>query len=152
MLPVTRGFPFLIAFRFSLTCTYLLTARYAVGAPVVYPQGSYMHLVQLISLISCHWLDCLCKRRASRVSKSLLPVHSLYTVKTLAVSPPRQRMVTGIQYLRLYCRGSWSSKDPKDAECRPTGVWTRPYSHQNCPNYEEIVGWKKIVSLGRELI
>ena len=59
---------------FSLTCIYLFTARYAVGALVIYPQGSCMRLVLWISLISWRWLDYICKRRASRVSKSFLPV------------------------------------------------------------------------------
>ena len=47
----------------------------------------------------------------------------------------RQHMCTGVKYPRLNCWGSWSSKGPKDAECRPTVVLTCPGSHQPCPSY-----------------
>ena len=59
-----------------------LPASVIISALLVYLQGSCMRLVQFISLISCRWLAYTCKRRASRVSKPLLPAHSLYTFQT----------------------------------------------------------------------
>ena len=32
-------------------------------------------------------------------------------------------------------RGSQICKCPRDAVCRPTGVWICPNTHQNCPRY-----------------
>jgi len=61
---------------------------------------------------------------------SLLSEHGLYTVKTSTVSPRGSAWQLGSS-ISDYTVGDLGAVK---ALRMPTGVWTRPYVHQPCPN------------------